>query len=724
MPKKSDFRASSLPNLVEVLVQRAELHGDKVCLRYLEDGETEVESCTYAQLLQAASGIAAGLQAQYDVHDRIVLMLPNGIDYLKAFFGCLMARMIAVPAYPLSGNHNDARVLGMLQDCGARAILTSRKILQFMANKRAAFDSHEVPLDAILGQCLALENLTVAGEVYRPLNLSGNDVAFLQYTSGSISSPKGVIVTHANIMANEAMIEQSFRFHSDSVMVSWLPLFHDMGLIGGALQPLYSGGSVIIFAPQAFLQRPLRWWQAVSRYRATVTGGPNFAYDLSAKRLSTDPDLKLDLRSLEVAYCGAEPIQPQTLRRFVELMQPHGLSPRSILPCYGMAEATLLVSGGPAQSEPVYRNYVETSLNQGLATAAEEGVDAKLLAACGVVGLQKKIIIVAPESHHQLGDGKVGEVWLSGPNIAQGYWNRSDATLNTFQAQLAEGGDDGRYLRTGDLGFIDQGKLYITGRLKDLIIIGGRNLYPQDVETVLAAKLPQLRQGSIVAAPWATEHGEGIAIVAEVDRKVSDDTLPALVRQIQDEVFQRFETAPAGVFLLAQLGIMKTSSGKLQRALSLKAALAGNASVRYAWRHAPSMETEGNTKQAGKAPNHQRSTPKKKPANLGVAVRTTPAAKGSEGPSSQNYLPVSEAQIEAAIVARLAQHLHADASSIRAKSFAELGLESVDAMELASFVSEQFGIEVDQGAVFKNPSAAMLAAYCAARTPRKSQRSA
>ncbi|OIN52221.1 non-ribosomal peptide synthase/polyketide synthase [Pseudomonas azotoformans] len=542
--------AFELPRtLVQSLQRRAAQTPDRVALRFLAESAEHSVVLSYRDLDQRARTIAAALQANAELGDRAVLLFPSGPDYVAAFFGCLYAGVIAVPAYPPESTrrHHQERLLSIISDAEPRLLLT----IASLADGLAQIDNAP--------PVLSVDTLQSAGDWAAP-DLHPDDIAFLQYTSGSTALPKGVQVSHGNLVANEVLIRRGFGIdlNPDDVIVSWLPLYHDMGLIGGLLQPIFSGVPCVLMSPAYFLGRPLRWLEAISEYGGTISGGPDFAYRLCSERVSESALERLDLSQWRVAYSGSEPIRLDTLERFAEKFAACGFTPNNFFASYGLAEATLFVAGGTRGHGIPALRVDEQAL---AANRAEPGQGSAIMS-CGTSQPEHAVLIADPHSLAELPDNHVGELWASGPSIAHGYWRNPEATAKTFVQHAGL-----TWLRTGDLGFIRDGEVYITGRLKDLLIVRGHNLYPQDIEQTIEREVEVVRKGRVAAFSVNDRGLEGIGIAAEISRSVQKILPPeALIKAIRQAVAEAYQEAPSVVVLLNPGALPKTSSGKVQRA--------------------------------------------------------------------------------------------------------------------------------------------------------------
>ncbi len=547
---------SQATTFVELLQARASHDPEAVAYRFLGDGEAESARITYGEQDQLARAIAAILEEKRAFGERALLLYPPTLEFINAFLGCLYAGVIAVPAYPPRSSRSLPRLLAIASDAKPRLILTTSATTHLIEPwVKQAFGDSGI-------EVIATDKITRdTADRWQGRRIYSDGTAFLQYTSGSTSSPKGVIVSHANLMHNEEMIRRAFRQSESSVIVSWLPLYHDMGLIGGVLQPLYAGAQCILMSPLAFVQKPWRWLNAVSTYRATTSGGPNFAYDLCARKISEEQRAELDLSSWKVAFNGAEPVRAETLQKFADIFAPCGFKKQSFFPCYGLAEATLFVSGGQVEQEPVICSIQTSELQRGRAAEAEgEGQE---LVGCGKPWMGQQVLIMNPETQKECAPGEVGEIWVSGPSVACGYWNKVEETARVFQARPAESGES--TLRTGDLGFFRDGELFVTGRLKDLIIVRGRNFYPQDIEHIVENSHTALRAGCGAAFSIEAEGEEQVIVVQEVEARAELSGLEKALEEIRSAVAQEFELSLHDLVLIKQGTISKTSSGKIQR---------------------------------------------------------------------------------------------------------------------------------------------------------------
>src|SRR5215208_3623322 len=559
-------------SLVDLLRWRASHQSGRRAYTFLGDGEAGDSSVNYRELDRQARAIAARLQTLgVAVGERALLFYPPGLEYVAAFLGCLYAGVIAVPAYPPRLNRPISRLRIIMEDSKAIVALTTTYILSNLERRFA-----HAPEMKSLRWLATDDGEDPTGEWHCP-EIGGNTLAFLQYTSGSTGAPKGVMVTHGNLLHNLSMIYDGLGHTPDSQMVIWLPPYHDMGLIGGVLQPLYGGFPAALMSPVSFLQRPLGWLRAISRLGADSGGGPNFAYDLCSRKITSEERATLDLSSWEVAFCGAEPVRRETLERFAAAFAPCGFRREAFYPGYGLAEATLLVSGASRMAPPVVLSVEGAELERDrvvMASAGDEGL--RTLVGCGRAPADQEVVVVNPESLIRCPPDRIGEIWVSGPSIAQGYWGRPEETKQAFWAYLADTGE-GPFLRTGDLGFLRHGELFVTGRLKDLIVIRGRNHYPQDIEQTVEQSHRALRSGGCAAFSVGADEGEQLVVVQELERRyVTSADMGEVVASIRRAVAEHHELQVHAVVLIKTGSLSKTSSGKIRRGATRAAYADGN----------------------------------------------------------------------------------------------------------------------------------------------------
>ncbi|WP_194905548.1 non-ribosomal peptide synthetase [Catenulispora rubra] len=550
-------------SLAEVLIRRGAEQPDREALTFLGDDGNAVE-LTYAELDARARAVAAVLADTCSVGDRALLLYPPGPEYVAGFFGCLYAGVIAVPAYPPLDARQAARLTGIAADATPAAVLTEAAFLDL------ARDLLEPVLRETGVQASWLATDTVA-TVDDPSRVRHNSerIAFLQYTSGSTGQPKGVVVTHANLMHNSGFIRDRFGHSESSRGVIWLPPYHDMGLIGGILQPVFAGFPVTLMSPLSFLRDPLRWLRAVSDYGATTSGGPNFAYDLAVRKTTSAQRESLDLSRWTVAFTGAEQVRPATLDAFAEAFGPAGFRRRAYFPCYGLAEATLMVTGVHFEADPEVTAFATDELATGRAVPVEAGGAGRLMVSCGTPPADATVAVIDPESGSPVAEGTVGEIIVSGPSVAAGYWGGRDAEVFA----------DGR-VRTGDLGFLHAGGLYVTGRRKDLIIVRGRNVAPDDVELAAGRAHSALRPGCGAAIAVEAGAEEQLAVVHEVQGP-KPLPLAEIAAAVRTAVLGEQGVAVSRVVLLGKGGLPKTSSGKVRRSECRRALAAGELSVLF-----------------------------------------------------------------------------------------------------------------------------------------------
>lgn len=554
--------------LVDILRDRAQQQANQRIYTFLHGDDAE--SLTHSELDARVGSLAAILTESCNPGDRVLLLYPPGLNYIVALYACMYAGVIAVPAYLPRPNRPLSRLESIIADAQPALALTSGEILD---SPRSVFRQAASPVAQL--RALATDNIPAAAfEADR--GISGETPVILQYTSGSTASPRGVILTHANIVHNTAMIQQNFPLGPESSTVFWLPPYHDMGLIGGILQPLCTGFPVTLMSPVSFLQRPVRWLHAISRFRATCSGGPNFAYDLCVRGISEEEKDGLDLSTWSVAFSGAEPIRKETLDEFSAAFEGCGFRRDSLHPCYGLAEATLMATGIDSAEGLKFESVSRSALEQNRVETATttEGDDECTLVSSGRAAGCQQVCIVDPATCEPCQPGRIGEVWIMGPNVALGYWGRPQKTRETFRATLASG--EGPFLRTGDLGFLRDGELYVTGRLKDLIIIHGQNHYPHDIEFTAQRSHPALKPSSSAAFSVSREGAERLVIVQELNPRHGAGNVQEVTANIIRAVGETHDLRVHEVVVVRMGAIPRTTSGKIQRYLCRAAYLAGS----------------------------------------------------------------------------------------------------------------------------------------------------
>lgn len=650
-------------NIVDVLDYWVAERPEQVAFHFA-DGEGHDEQITYAQLQRASRSIATSLMARGLSGKQALLMFPPGLDFVQAFFGCMCAGTVAVPAFTPRRNRNVKRLQAISDDAEAAIALTVADV-----RDRASGTLENTPRLKEL-EWLAVDEISseLATQWSTP-RFSPEQLALLQYTSGSTGTPKGVMLSHKNIMYNVMAIAYSFETTQRGLGITWLPTYHDMGLIGGVLKPLYFGRPNVLMSPMAFLQKPVRWLQAMTQYRATVSGGPNFAYDLCSQRISDEEMEGLDLSTWEVAFNGAEPIRPATLSTFCEKFEKVGFRREAFFPCYGMAETTLIVTGAYMGELPRIGRFDREALDEHRVIPVPAGhQNERSLVGCGRVLPGEEVAIVEPETCVRLPRHQVGEIWVRSPSVGMGYWNKPEATEKTFQARLANGDDNGlTYLRTGDLGFIGDGELFVTGRLKDLIIVRGVNRYPQDIEQTVEQADNRLQAGAVGAFAVEIAGQERLIIVAETERRRRKDWSD-VIEKVRRGVTAEHELPPDGIVLVRFGSIPKTSSGKIQRSACRSNFVNGELQIVaswFTWEEAASSEA----------------------ATPPIATRPS-ATRPSEQPRAEpNEVVAAEVLTHVRSVARE----RAKDLTLETNIVTDLGLDSLERLQIANSLEETFG---------------------------------
>ena len=652
--------------LIDLLYWRATHQTGREAYTFLGDGDEENGSVTYGELDRQARSVASRLQSTGVAGgERVLLLYPPGLEYAVAFLGCLYAGVVAVPAYPPRLNRPISRLQTIAADSEASVALTTTR---FLSNLERRLE--HAPEMKSLRWLATDDDEGIAEEWSRP-EVDGDTLAFLQYTSGSTAAPKGVMVTHANLLHNLELIYRGLGHSPESQMVSWLPPYHDMGLIVGVLQPLYGGFPAALMPPVSFLQRPLSWLRTISRLGADSAGAPNFAYDLCARKATPEILTDLDLSTWAAAFNAAEPVRQETLERFANVFAPCGFRREAFYPAYGLAEGTVFVAGGSKTAPPVLLPVKEAGLERDRVVATSVGgTGVRTLVGCGRTLADQKIIVVDPKSRTRCPSDRVGEIWVSGPSVAKGYWGRSEESEQTFYAYLADSGE-GPFLRTGDLGFLHHGELFVTGRLKDLIVIRGLNHYPQDVEQTVERSHAALRPDGGAAFAIDTDDGEQLVVIHELERRyMRNADLDEVIASMRREVAEHHELQLHAAVLVRTGSIPRTSSGKIRRRAT-KAAYADDSLAVVAIDELPTSADE----QDGGA----------------EATVHTASATGSADAQTDRVLPIVEDFVRRrgrSEPVRLIDSLQGD-----------LGLDSLAVAELMIEIEMAFGVGLDDSVV-------------------------
>jgi acyl-CoA synthetase (AMP-forming)/AMP-acid ligase II len=573
-------RTPAYRSFAEPLAIQAEAIPDELAFIYLDDGEQDERRILYSRLHERALGIAHDLRSWACVGDRALLLLAPGLDYVAAIYGCFYAGVIGVSAPPPQPRRlapTLGRLLAIADNAGISTVISTTDF----ADAAAAV----IPADHLLARVrwLTVDASSPSADTSVIADPDPADVAFLQYTSGSTAQPRGVKLTHANLLDNSRFIYESFGHDPKlSLGFNWIPPFHDMGLIGAILQPVYGGGLSVLASPLAIVKRPARWLQGISRHRATTSGGPNFAYDMCVERIAELELENVDLSCWEVAFNGAEPIRAKTLEAFTARFAANGFQASAFFPCYGLAEATLMVTGPRTRRQPTIQRFDAQAL---LASRAVLGACADpALVGCGTPNDRHRVEIVDPDTDKPRAPGEVGEIWISGPSVADGYWREDERESRSFRAALAGRPSEGHFLRTGDLGFSHDGELFVVGRLSDLIILQGRNHHPHDIEAVAESFEPLLIAHA--SAVFELREGDGEPAVALVAESRSNDSqaLQKAIATVKSHVAEELAVPLALVAVCERGAVPKTTSGKIQRRLCRSMLLAGELGVVTEWR--------------------------------------------------------------------------------------------------------------------------------------------
>lgn len=700
-------------NLVDLVRYRAKTQKDDPVFIYLTDGISAEKSLTFSELDRKSRAIGAWLQKRGIIGKRILLLYPPGLDFITAYFGCLYAGSVAVPVYPPRKNRSMLRIQAVSESADAVMALTSDDVLE-----RVNTLIDETPkLKNIPWYATTQMEKGIEDEWQMP-DIDSNSLAFLQYTSGSTGTPKGVMLSHGNLLHNSMLIMTGFEHTRSDRGVYWLPSYHDMGLIGGIIQPVYCGRPNVMMSPLSFLTRPYRWLAAISKYKATTSGGPNFAYELCTRQIKDEMLETLDLSCWKVAFNGAEPVQAETLDKFAAKFERCGFRYESFYPCFGLAEGTLIVTGGRVNEPPVVRTFDADLLNAGKAVPAEPGTNrVHRLVSSGQMIIDQRNAIVNPETKIECPDGTVGEIWTKSGSVANGYWKNEQATEETFHAYIANT-QEGPFMRTGDLGVLVDGELFVTGRIKDLIIIRGVNVYPQDIELTAQNVSEQLKPDSGGAFMIGEGDNEKLVLVQEVERHFKPETAGPLFEEIRKAIALEHEIPIDAIVFVRAGTVPKTSSGKVQRHACKEGYLTGDLTVVAAWTSDPSMPFASMTPSAGKGesfseednplhydPNAAKLN-KEKEHELAPVFRVdipkqgqSEAKDGKDAPSAiistRPLLSLAQMSFEETALTVLQEVRRVGKDRTKSVTLdtdiTELGLDSLERMEILASLEDRFG---------------------------------
>ena len=586
---------NKVTNIVELIEHQAECYPNKIVYQYLKNGDTLDQSLTFEELCREVKSLAAHIQNNSQPGDRALLLYPSCLDYIVAFFACLSASVIAVPAYPPKNKRRDwPRLQSILDDSGASLVVS-------LESYREGVDDWFSEQELQKPTFIASDNLDESLDLnWQNPQVNGETIAFLQYSSGSTGTPKGVMVSHANLLHNEKVLAASFQGHTDVTVVGWLPIYHDMGLIGNVISALYCGSKFVLMSPASVIQKPFKWLKAISDFNAEISGGPNFIYDLCVQQISDEQKQELDLSHWKVAFNGAEPISAATLQRFADAFDVSGFRHSAFLPCYGLAENTLIATSKHMQETPrlMQVDAAELKNNRAVEVIETKGEKVMELVSSGSNIVDQSVRIVNPETKQACADKSVGEIWVAGGSVAKGYWQNAELTEATFNAFV---GDEGPYMRTGDYGFMVGKNLFVTGRMKEVIISHGPNYYPQDIEASVQSKSAVFRKGSGAAFSVSLDDKEHLVVVQELTRqgmRLDSDAIAELALNTQIRIAEQHQLVLSDLVLVKFGALSKTTSGKVQRYLNRDRYLAQELPVLHSSKAnqanyvAPETETE------------------------------------------------------------------------------------------------------------------------------------
>ena len=699
---KQDINNLSVSNinhkktLVELLRWRAIHESNQRAFTFMIDGNVEGTALSYGELDHQARSIGALLQQHQVQGERALLLYPQRLDVIAAFFGCLYAGIIPIPA-PAPEASRLKRTIPRLQaiakDAQTSIVLTTSEIIAIVAEGRFAIPEFQ-KMHWLTTEDIAIE----LAQNWRNPNVNDNDLAYLQYTSGSTSTPKGVMISHKNIMFHCANLQESCGYTPDSATVTWMPYFHDYGLVEGLIVPLYNGTPCYVMSPFSFLRRPFNWLQTISRYKATHSQAPNFAYDQCVRRITAEQRAQLDLSCWQAAGNAAEPINPKVSKNFLQAFETSGFRPEAFCPAYGLAEATLLASFSPQTEAPVVIHLQPSALEENQIVEASNSQEVvRQVSGCGRIVCNTKVAIVNPETLAKCSPDEVGEIWVSGPSVAKGYWQRPEDTKLTFQAYIADIGE-GPFLRTGDLGFIKDDQLFVTGRLKDVIIIRGTNHYPQDIEWTVQDSHSALRAENGAAFGVEVNGEERLVIVQEIERNSQQHiNVDRVFEDIRKKVFDQHEIQAHAVLLIKPGTLPKTSSGKIQRSACRQGFIEDSLSVIAIWK-LPIGDDE------------------KSPNNVEISSETEPVQSPEEKPIAEldRSSIHSTESIQRWIVENLNREWKVPTQLIDLKkSFADYGLDSAMAVNLAQELEDWLKHPIEATIVWNFPTIELLANHLA-----------
>ncbi len=654
--------------LVDCLRYWTEIQPDELCYAFT-DGEESETKLTYRQFDRRARAVAAKLTQMGMRGERALLLYHPGLEFITSYFGCMYAGVVAVPAYPPRRNRNTLRIQAISVDAQARVALTDAD-----TRIRSLALADEAPQLTQL-DWLATDELDLSlADSFDPQPLDPHSLAMLQYTSGSTGVPKGVMLTHQNLIFNTQLITYSFEPTRDCIGMSWLPTYHDMGLVGGVLKAMFYGRPCVLMSPMSFMTKPARWLRGISKYRVSISGGPNFAYDLCVDKITDAEIAGIDLSCWVTAFNGAEPIRAQTLERFTKRFAPYGFRAGTHYACYGMAETTLIVTGSQHGHGPVVSNYNGRALdNKRIEPCGPNDEGARAIVGCGRVLPEEEVLIVDPETLTESAPGHIGEIWVQSPSVAIGYWGNQEATDATFHAYLSDS-KRGPFLRTGDLGFLEEGELFVTGRLKDLIIVRGVNRYPQDIEATVESASARIASGSVAAFGVEYAGRERLIVIAEAER-ARRDNWSDVIQAIRSEVTAQHELPPDAVILVRFGSMPMTSSGKIQRHASREEFLAGKLNIIAQWR-----EWEEGTSVAAT------SGAKEPTMSSPVPIPEEGVAEPVKGPEAPTEIIDSVMDHIRAVAKERSKGLNTETNILT-----DLGLDSLERMQIANSLEETYG---------------------------------